>query len=70
MESAVEPIFEVRSQSGKVFQIWANGQISGFEDGSGITNGIAPLLNYASGLLMEPVRQGMVTKEQASHFLF
>lgn len=70
MESAVEPIFEVRSPSGKVFQIWANGQISGFEDGSGITNGIAPLLNYASGLLMEPVRQGMITKEQASHFLF
>ena len=68
MEPVVEPIFEVRSPSGKVFQIWVNGRISGFEDGSGITNGILPLLNYARGLLIEPVRKGLVTKEQAAHF--
>ena len=64
-----KPIFEVQEPSGKIYRIWAEGRIEGFEAGAVIINRVAPLMNYAYGLLKKAVDHGLVTDEQASRFL-
>ena len=39
------PIFEVHERKGKIYKIFANGDIEGFEVGAVISNGITPLIN-------------------------
>jgi hypothetical protein len=64
-----EPIFVIYEPSGKKYRIWGNGKIEGFQEGAVIMNGILPMMNYAYGLLKKAVDNGLITDEEAAHFL-
>ena len=39
--------FEVRQRDGRVYRVWLNGRIEGFEPNSLVINGMMPLINRA-----------------------
>ena len=68
------PVFEIIEQNSagemqKTYRIWADGTTEGFSENSAIINGIGPLLDYASGLLIQSVCYGrVVTEQELSYF--
>lgn len=46
-----KPIFEIEERGGKVYRIWADGSVEGFDaEGAVVRNGIIPAMDYLAGL--------------------
>ena len=44
-----EPMFELRSPTGEVWKLFANGKVEGFPEGTRLTNRAAPLIHLFLG---------------------
>lgn len=65
-----QPIFEVTEPSGKVYRIWANGKLQGFEaEGAIVSNGIMPALDYLRGLIVRAKEDPDGAAEKSKEFM-
>lgn len=64
-----EALFEFVLPDGTKQCVWADGRLEGFPDGTAVLNRALALMQYAQGLLREPVRVGLISSEEASAFL-
>ena len=54
-----EPMFELRSPTGEVWKLFANGQAEGFPEGTRLTNRAAPLIHLLLGAQDRNAGQGV-----------